>query len=145
MTKVNTYPIKLKSEGGIRFVFDNIRKKWLKLTPEEKVRQFFIRYLVEKKGYPASLIASEMGLNINGLKRRADIVIYKNAEPYIIVECKAESVKIGQATVEQAANYNRSLQVEYIAITNGSSAYFIKNRYEEDTFEMVRELPDFEK
>lgn len=138
-----TYSIKIKSENGFRFVFDNIRRKWLKLTPEEKVRQFFIKYLVERKHYPLANIAVEMGITINGLKRRADIVVYKSGQPYVVIECKAEHIRLGQETVEQVANYNHSLNVNYLVVTNGKQVYILARGGESAGFEIIQELPDY--
>lgn len=117
------YTLKLKDQDGQRYVFDHSRKRWLLLTPEERVRQFFIRYLVENRGYPLGLIATEMPLHINGLSRRADIVVFRHTTPLLIVECKAPTVLLTQNVAEQAAAYNHALGVDYIVITNGSTTF----------------------
>lgn len=109
-----------KSEKQRTEIFDQFRKKYVVLTPEEWVRQHFIHYLVSDCKYPANLIAVEQGIKRNGVIERADIVVFsKNLNPWMIVECKAANVPLTQAVFEQAARYNLKLGVEYLAITNG--------------------------
>ncbi|MCL2073773.1 MAG: type I restriction enzyme HsdR N-terminal domain-containing protein [Marinilabiliaceae bacterium] len=108
-------------------IFDPIRKKLVVLTPEEFVRQYFIDFLINQLGYPKGLITVEKSVIVNGMRQRADILIYnRKGKPVIIVECKAPEVEIGQATIEQAARYNLSLGVKYLAITNGKTSYCVE-------------------
>jgi hypothetical protein len=101
-------------------VFDAIRKKWLQLTPEEWVRQHVVNYFITQQKYPASLISLEKEIELNGVKKRYDVVVYtKELKPFIIVECKAPGVDLSQDVLEQAARYNLILNVEYVFITNG--------------------------
>lgn len=112
----------MKNEAKNTFIFDVIRKKWLILTPEEWVRQHVVNYLVRVKNYPASSIAIEKELNLNGLKRRYDIVVYsKQLSPYLIVECKAPYIALDRLVVEQALRYNLVIKAELVMITNGVS------------------------
>lgn len=105
-------------EGSL--VFDPLRGRWVALTPEEWVRQHFINHLVQDLGYPAGLIGVEWSLELNGLAKRADIVVFSaDRRPLALVECKAPSVRIGQRTFEQAARYNRVLRVRHLMVTNG--------------------------
>lgn len=116
MQKLNlpSYSFKLKSNEKHTLIFDNLRKKYLVLTPEEWVRQHVVRFLMEEKKYPASLIALEKQLIINNLKRRTDIVVFnKEGKPHIIVECKATNIKINQDTFDQIARYNLKLNANY--------------------------------
>ncbi|WP_233145500.1 type I restriction enzyme HsdR N-terminal domain-containing protein [Labilibacter marinus] len=111
------------TEGKVK-IFDRIRKKKVALTPEEWVRQNFIAFLIEEKGFPASLIAIEAKVNVNGLSQRADIVVYNRlGQAIFIVECKAPSVKITQDTFAQACRYNIILQTRVICVTNGLNHY----------------------
>lgn len=105
------------------FIFDNIRKKWVLLTPEEWVRQNFIAYLVTEKKYPASLFAVEKEIKLGELKKRCDVVIYRNNLPWMIIECKEMNVIVNEKTIEQILNYNQVLQVNYLIVTNGTSTY----------------------
>ncbi|MBL7111505.1 MAG: type I restriction enzyme HsdR N-terminal domain-containing protein [Bacteroidales bacterium] len=119
-----TYSFKLKSEEGRKLIFDEIRRKYVVLTPEEWVRQHFIHYLVDHKLYPATLIEVEKQFTHNHLTRRADILINnRSAVPVMLVECKAPDVKINQDTFTQAALYNLKFQLPYLVMTNGMKHY----------------------
>lgn len=111
---------KLKKEGEKSYIYCLIRKQWLLLTEEEWVRQNFINYLISVEHYPASLIAVEKELLLNGLKKRFDILIYTTLhQPWMLVECKAPQVALTEAVLQQALRYHISLPVDYIIITNG--------------------------
>ncbi len=115
---------RIKREEGREFIFDALRKRWLLLTPEEWVRQNFVQYLLQVKGYPASLIAMEKAIKLGELKKRFDILVYDNShQPRMIVECKAREVNLDDAVLEQVLRYNISVPVEYIVITNGNLTY----------------------
>lgn len=115
---------RIKKEGETTFIFDALRKKWLCLSPEEWVRQNFIQYLVDVKGYPPALIAQEKELQLGELKKRFDILVYdKDHRPWLMVECKAPEVKLDDAVLQQVLRYNISVPVKYIVITNGSTTY----------------------
>ncbi len=144
MQKLNLpqYPIRLKEEKGTKYIFDPIRKKYLVLQPEEWVRQNFIQYLINDKSFPSSLIAIEKGLKLNELQKRADIVIYDNqAQPIVLIECKAPKVKINQEVFEQVARYNIVFKVPYLLVTNGLEHYCAKVNLKENSFEFLEELP----
>lgn len=114
------YSFSLKSDKGTELIFDDIRKKWIVLTPEEWVRQHFIRYLIDHKAYPASLIGVEVTFKVNSLTRRADILVYNRlGNPVLIVECKAPSVKIDNKVFDQVVAYNFRFRLPYIVVTNG--------------------------
>ncbi len=111
-------------ENGKTKVFDPIRRIYCTLTPEEEVRQKILYYLVEKKNYPAGLIAVEYSIKVNNLPRRCDIVVFnKLGKASMIVECKAESVPLTQKVLDQAVRYYSGLNVEYILLTNGNTMY----------------------
>ncbi len=123
------YPAKkpsLKTEGEKQFIFCVIRKKWLQLTPEEWVRQNTLLYLIESLQYPAALIAVEKKLELGELKKRFDIVVYKNDKPFLLIECKEMNVPIAQKTLDQVMRYNINLQAGYFIITNGNTCYGFK-------------------
>ena len=118
------YQPKIKKEAGKEFIFDEVRKRWVMLTPEEWVRQNFLQYLVLVKKYPASLIAVEKEIELGEIKKRFDIVVYdKNHLPWMIIECKEMSVVLDKKVLDQVLRYNISLQVPYLVITNGSYCY----------------------
>ena len=130
------YPIKIKEEKGERYIFDTIRKKYLKLQPEEWVRQNFIQYLIQEKSYPASLIEIEKGLKVNTLQKRADVVINSPlGKPLVLIECKAPKVKITQETFEQVARYNTVFKVPYLIVTNGLTHYCCAINFKNNSFD----------
>lgn len=138
------YPFKIKEDGSEAFIFDEIRKKYLVLTPEEWVRQHFVKYLILRKSYPKSLIKMEGGLRLNALKKRTDIVLYNNlGEKVLLVECKAPSVKITQSTFDQIARYNVVHKVGLLAVTNGLQHYFCTIDFEKGDYKFIEELPGY--
>jgi len=115
-----TYNFNIKDFEGKTVIFDIIRKKYLVLTPEEWVRQHFIHYLINQLGYAKSLISVEHGLKYNSLLKRTDIIVYSNtAEPLVLIECKAPEHRLNKKVLEQAMMYNKTVQAEYIIVTNG--------------------------
>jgi hypothetical protein len=146
MQKLNlpSYSFKLKSNEKHTLIFDNLRKKYLVLTPEEWVRQHVVRFLIKEKKYPASLIALEKQLIINNLKKRTDIVVFnKEGNPHIIVECKAPTIKINQDTFDQIARYNLKLNANYLMITNGLEHYFCQLDTTNETYVFLENIPDY--
>ena len=109
-----------KKEDGKEWIFDSIRKKWVRLTPEEWVRQNFISYLLKVKNYPSSLLAVEKGLQLGEVKKRCDIVVYKNDQPWMIIECKEPGVPLTENTLMQAIRYNLATCCAYLVIGNGN-------------------------
>lgn len=117
------HDFKIKTEKNKEWIFDGFRKQWMVLTPEEWVRQNFLNYLVSIKKYPASLIAIEKEIVSGDVKKRFDIVVYKDAKPWMMVECKEMEVQLSEAVVKQILTYNISLSVTYLVITNGRSTF----------------------
>lgn len=130
-----------KNETGL-LIFDKSRKKFLKLTPEEFVRQFFIEYLVKFKQYPVSNIATEKGLTYNQQKKRADIIVYKHGLPFLLVECKAMGTALNMKVVQQISNYSSTTETLFLAITNGEQHYFFQNE-ENNGWKRIEQLPDY--
>ncbi len=116
-------PFSITERDGKPSIFDLIRKRWLTLTPEEWVRQNFLQYLVENKQYPPSLIGVEKELQLNEIKKRCDIVVYRNGAPWMLIECKEPSVMLSTATIDQLLRYNIALPVPYLVITNGTHCF----------------------
>ncbi len=147
MTKLNLpeYSFRFrKNKAGKTEIFDDIRKRFYILTPEEWVRQNFIRYLIHVKNFPASLMAVEKGLKLNGMQKRADIVQYNtHAHPVLIVECKAPEVKITQDTFDQIARYNMVMKVRYLIITNGLQHYACRVDFENRQIDFLKDIPEF--
>lgn len=138
------YEFSTTQKEGRTMIFDTYRRRWVKLTPEEWVRQNFIRYLVEEKHYPASLVAVEHSLKINRQVFRADAVVFStNGLPLLLVECKAPEVKITQKVFEQIVRYNFEFQVDYLIVTNGLMHFCCKIDKSNQSYEYLKEIPDF--
>ena len=124
------YPFKITEDNGKLTLFDDIRKKHILLTPEEWVRQHFVQYLINQKGYPKSLIKLEGGLKLHGKARRTDIVVFNaKGERILLIECKAPSVKIDQKVFDQVARYNMVHKVALLAVSNGMEHYYCRINY----------------
>lgn len=135
--------LQLKNEKGKVYIFDIIRKKHLILQPEELVRQLLILFLIDS-GYPKEKIQVEKGLNINGLYRRFDIVVYNQEfEPYLLVECKSHTVTIDQATFDQMANYNLAVKAPFLMACNGVQTYCCKLDFEAKKVEHLTYIPEY--
>jgi hypothetical protein len=135
--------LKIKKEGANTLVFDPIRNKYLILQPEELVRQLLLQYLIFNKKYPLGKIAVEVGLKVNELQKRCDILLYDSQfKPYMIVECKAPSVMLNDAVFFQAATYNLPLQVPFIMLSNGVSNFCARLDYAQNSFVVVDKIPD---
>jgi hypothetical protein len=136
--------LKIKREGGKRWIFDPIRRKWLVLQPEEMIRQLVLHFLVEEKRYNLARISVEKKLKINSLDKRFDLLVYsQDLRPFLLVECKAPQVPIGQDVFRQASWYNLPLKVRYILVTNGIETYCCAMDYERQEHEFLTEVPDF--
>lgn len=148
MQKLNfpVYNFKYKNTENKPYIFDIIRKGYYLLTPEEWVRQHMIHYLVYEKKYSPQLIAVEKQLNINGLKRRFDIVVFnKKLQPYILIECKAPEVPVSQKTFDQANQYNWLLKAPYLILSNGLKHYICRINFENNNYLFLKEIPEYRK
>lgn len=133
----------ISDETGIR-VFDRFRKRYVRLTPEELVRQQLLNYLTDHLGYPVSLTKVESSLKYNGMEKRADAIIYKGAEPVMVIECKATSVAVSQSTFDQIARYNFSMRVGYLLVSNGLKHYCCRMDYQQNTYRILTQIPFYE-
>jgi type I site-specific restriction endonuclease len=139
-----TYSFKIKSEDNRKYIFDEVRRKYLLLTPEEWVRQNFVKYLVSEKKYPQQLISIEMEFKIRKLVKRCDIVVFnKSGNPGLIVECKSPSVTIGQDVFDQVSLYNRYLNVDFLVVTNGLKHYCCRYDRKEEKFFFTEDIPGY--
>ncbi len=112
------------------------------MTPEEWVRQHVIQFLIQEKNYSRSAINTEVIVNVNGMKKRADVIVFKKEKPFIIVECKAPSIQITQATFDQIARYNLQLEADYLMVTNGLDHYYCKMDFENKQYIFLEGLPE---
>ena len=138
------YEFKIKKEEEKILILDTQRKKYVKLTPEEWVRQNFIHYLMSEKNYPAALIAIEKELKINGMRKRCDAVVYNlDAEPIMIIEFKAPEVSISQKVFDQVAVYNTKLKVQYLIVSNGLQHQACRINLEDAKYEFFMDVPTY--
>ena len=139
-----TFDFRLKKENSVVFIFDVIRKKYVKLTPEEWVRQHVVHFLLNQKQYPASLMNVEVGMEIQTMRRRADIVCYESdGGVRLITECKAPEVKITQSVFEQIAQYNMCLKAKYLLVTNGLEHFVCEINAEQKTYTFLQDIPPY--
>ncbi|MBS1916824.1 MAG: type I restriction enzyme HsdR N-terminal domain-containing protein [Bacteroidetes bacterium] len=138
------YPYKIKEEeAGKEFIFDELRKQWIRLTPEEWVRQNFVRYLVEVKKYPSSYIAIERKIKLGELTKRFDILVFDSAaKPWMMIECKAPSIAVDKVVLWQVLHYNIAVPVKYLVVTNGKECFaYVKGAID---FEQIPVLPTYD-
>jgi len=125
-------------------IFDTLRKRWVALTPEEWVRQNFVRYLIEDREFPAALMNNEISLTQNGIKRRCDtLVADRQGLPLVIVEYKAPTIEISQKAFDQIVRYNMVLRAQYLIVTNGMRHYCCKIDYENNSYAFLQEIPTY--
>lgn len=147
MTPLNlpAFDVKVKKSGGKVFIFDSVRKKYVVLTPEEWVRQHVMNYLIQHRFYPKSLFRIEGSLAYNTLKKRSDILIYdRSGKPWMLVECKASSIKLTQRAFNQAAIYNMTLGAKYVAVSNGMAHFCCLAPRAGVNPEFLEEFPEFD-
>ena len=115
-----SWPYRIKKVDDKELIFDEMRRQWIRLTPEEWVRQNFLQYLVQTMRYPASLIAVERELRLGELKKRFDILVYnREHQPWLMVECKSMEVQLDESVLQQVLRYNIAVPVPFLVITNG--------------------------
>ncbi|WP_452220956.1 type I restriction enzyme HsdR N-terminal domain-containing protein [Lacinutrix salivirga] len=144
MQKLNfpTYSFRFKNSENKTLIYDEIRKKFVVLQPEEWVRQHCVRYLINEKKYPKSLINVEKELKINELRKRYDIVIYNtDGSIHLIVECKSAKIKIEQSTFDQIARYNLALKASFLMVTNGINHYYCQMDFEAERYQFLKNIP----
>lgn len=138
------YPFRFKNSENKLWVFDEIRKKFVVLQPEEWVRQHSVQYLIHDKGYPKSLINVEKELKVSNLKKRYDIVVFKpNGDIHLIVECKAPNITINQGVFDQIARYNLTLNSEFLMVTNGINHYYCCMDLENQRYRFLKDIPKY--
>lgn len=148
MQKLNfpTYSFRFKNSENKISIFDEIRKKFILLQPEEWVRQHCVHYLIQNKKYPKSLINVEKELKVNNLKKRYDIIIYNtDGSIHLIVECKSPKITVNQNAFDQIARYNLTLNADYLMVTNGINHYYCKMDYEKKRYEFLKDIPHYNK
>ena len=133
---------KTEEREGRTYVFDPLRRRFVALTPEEEVRQKVLYLLVEHLKVPAGLLAVEYSVKVNGMDKRADAVVFgAEGQPLMIVECKAASVTLTEAVLDQAVRYHSALNPKYLLLTNGATTYCFKA--EGQALSPLDHLPDY--
>lgn len=139
------YGIKIRKDGDRQMIFDDLRRKYVALTPEEWVRQHFVHYLIDHKGYPEGLLGNEIQLVVGAKKLRCDSVLYdRSLHPRMIMEYKAPNVNITQKTFDQIMTYNMLLHVDYLVVSNGLSHYCCHIDYDNQKYLFLKDIPDYE-
>lgn len=135
---------KIINKDGKNCIFDVIRRRYVILTPEEWVRQHFVHFLTECKGYPSTLMANEVQVALNGTRKRCDTVLYKrDLTAQMIVEYKAPDIAISQSVFNQITRYNMVLKVDYLVVSNGLQHYCCKMNYAENSYFFLPDIPDY--
>lgn len=133
---------RIRKEGSKEMIFDQQRKRWVRLTEEEWVRQNFVQYLIATKHYPATLIAIEKELWLGELRKRFDILVYdKDHKPWMMVECKGKNIPLNDQVLEQLLRYHSSIPVPFLVITNGNVSFGWEKT--ESQLEPISEFPVF--
>ena len=144
MQKLNLpeFSVKTRIVDGQQQIFDEVRRKYVALIPEEWVRQHFIKYLINDKGFPKGLFAIEHPLTINGVNHRADIVAFSsNGKPLVVVECKASDVAINQSVIQQISRYNILLKAPILILTNGLVHFCVRIDFENNHTLPLNSIP----
>lgn len=136
--------LKISTDNGVSYIFDILRKKNIQITPEEWVRQHFVHYLIDYKGYPKSLMNNEVLVKLNGMHRRSDTVVYnKQLKPIVIIEYKAPHIKITQDVFDQICRYNFVLKVDYLIVSNGLQHFCCLIDYKNKSYSFLQDIPQY--
>ncbi|MBQ8008448.1 MAG: type I restriction enzyme HsdR N-terminal domain-containing protein [Bacteroidaceae bacterium] len=139
-----TFEIKIKEMGTKKTIFDILRRKYVALTPEEWVRQHFVHFLIEQRGYPKALLANEVEISLNGTSKRCDTVLYnRDLTAQMIVEYKAPEIRITQKVFDQITRYNMVLHVDYLIVSNGIDHYCCNMDYGNNTYRFLEQIPHY--
>ena len=137
------FDIKVKKTTDQLLVWDETRRKYVTLTPEEWVRQHFVHFLVTNKGYRQELIANEVSIKLNGTAKRCDTVIYnQQLDPLVIIEYKAPTISITPKVFDQIVRYNMVLHVQYLIVSNGMRHFCCQIDYETRSYRFLKEIPN---
>jgi hypothetical protein len=139
-----TYFFRIKEDRGKKYIFDEIRRRYVLLTPEEWVRQHLVNYLVKTKDFPLSLISVEKGFHARQRRHRYDLLVFdRKGEPIMIIECKAPGVEINQQVFDQASRYNVRYLASYMLISNGLKHYCCRINKINRQYQFLHEIPDY--
>jgi hypothetical protein len=140
----SNYSFRFKNSENKVLIFDEIRKKFIILTPEEWVRQHVIHHLLYELKYPKSYINVEKLIKINDLTKRYDVVVFQSdGSILLLIECKSPSIQIAQNTFDQIARYNLALKANFLMVTNGLNHYFCQMDFENEKYIFLENLPNY--
>ncbi len=138
------FEFKLKEDKGKTFIFDAFRKKYVVLTPEEWVRQNVLEYLVQNKNYPRGWIAVEKEIDLNGLKRRYDALVYTpEGNVWLLIEFKAPNIAITEEVFKQISAYNFKIKAPNLLVSNGLQHFFAQIDLKKQTYRFLKEIPNY--
>lgn len=138
------FPARVERREGKLYIWDELRRKMVRLTPEEWVRQHVVHYLLDKLGYPAELLMNEVGLQVGGTHKRVDTILYdKQLKPLMLLEYKAPEVPLSQRVLEQALRYNMALRVPYLVLSNGLQHVAYRIDYLKQEFQTLNVIPPY--
>lgn len=141
-----TYEFRTTERDGNRVIYDPLRERYVRLTPEEWVRQHFVRYLTGTLDVPTGLVAVEASFRYQSQPRRADIIVHdRQGDPLLLVECKAPRVSIGQDAFDQCARYNIVLGAPYLVVTNGQTHYACAINFDTQSYKFLDDLPPYDR
>lgn len=136
------YQFNIKNKEDALIILDPLRRRWVALTPEEWVRQNFVRFLIEDREFPPALMNNEISLSQNGIKRRCDTLVADHqGTPLVIVEYKAPTIEISQKTFDQIVRYNMVLRARFLIVSNGITHYCCKINYESNSYTFLKDIP----
>ena len=136
--------LKIVRRDGVFNVFDRLRKNYFRLTKEEFIRQNFVSYLIEELNYPASLMANEIGISLNGTRKRCDTVVFsKSGEPLMIIEYKSPNVAVTQEVFDQIVRYNMALKADFLVVSNGIRHFCCRVCHDSYSYKFLPEIPDY--
>lgn len=139
-----SYDFHITDQNGKRVIYDPIRQTYVRLTPEEWVRQHFVQYLIQELEVPAGLVTTEASFRYQDQPWRADIVVHdRQGDPLLLVECKAPSISIGQDAFDQGARYNLVLGARYLVVTNGREHYACRIDLDDRSYTFLDDLPPY--
>lgn len=140
-----TYEFRVDERAEGRVIYDPIRQTYVRLTPEEWVRQHFVQYLIQEQGVPPGLVSIEASFHYQGQPRRADILAHdQQGEPLLLIECKAPHISIGQDAFDQGAGYNLVLGAPFLVVTNGQTHYACRIDFDERSYAFLDDLPRYD-
>jgi len=136
---------RINPNNSLEEIWDTQRRRWVKLTPEEWVRQHFVHYLIGTMNYPSGRIGNEVSIRVGQLERRCDSVVFGDVgEALMIVEYKASSVRLTQEVFDQVSRYNIALQVDWLLVSNGLQHYCCHLNREANRWEFLPTIPDYQ-